>query len=270
MHDPCTVVFTVKYPWWSLPPSKTWPDGYRDTFITVWHVDPEKDGSDDSCDWFGGRKLTDKQKKVLDEITSTFAHEWNRDHPYERFGWFMPTGAVDGVWRGGESNYSTHSIVLSMFRIATNHHFGHWSRRADAFLRHYVFDILMFAENSTDSICNVIEQKHGTRSGSIRDQARRMAWVVYAWILRQDRPWWKHPRWHWWHWRIQVHPLQDLKRWLFSRCKGCGKKFPWGYVPVSGDWDADGPRWFRGEDNVYHRECMTEYVNKVANTGNPT
>jgi hypothetical protein len=46
-----------------------------------------------------------------------------------------------------------------------------------------------------------------------------------------------------------------LKRWLFSRCAGCGKRFPWGYAPISASWESDGPRWFRGERSVYHHEC---------------
>lgn len=66
---------------------------------------------------------------------------------------------------------------------------------------------------------------------------------------------WRGWRWHFWHWRIQFHPIQALKRWLFSRCAGCGKGFPWDYSPVSLQWNGTGPRWFRGEHAVYHHEC---------------
>lgn len=38
MHDPMTVAFEIPRPW---------------PLVTVWHVDPERDGTDDSCDWFG-------------------------------------------------------------------------------------------------------------------------------------------------------------------------------------------------------------------------
>ena len=57
MHDPMTVAFEVKYPWRdkSSGTTKLFPKGYRRTFITVWHVDPETDGSDDSCGWSDGR-----------------------------------------------------------------------------------------------------------------------------------------------------------------------------------------------------------------------
>lgn len=71
----------------------------------------------------------------------------------------------------------------------------------------------------------------------------------------KPRPWWRHPRWHVWHWQLQCHPLQAFKRWAFSRCGGCGKRFTWGYSPVSASWHGTGPRWFRGERDVFHREC---------------
>ena len=76
------------------------------------------------------------------------------------------------------------------------------------------------------------------------------------------RHWWNHPRWHVWHWRLQVHPVQAFKRWAFSRCCVCGGHFSWGYSPISGNWDGVGPLWFRSEGGVYHAECSE--VKKVA------
>jgi hypothetical protein len=31
-------------------------------------------------------------------------------------------------------------------------------------------------------------------------------------LLRSRRHWWRHPRWHFWHWKLQVHPWQRWKR----------------------------------------------------------
>ncbi len=31
-------------------------------------------------------------------------------------------------------------------------------------------------------------------------------------ILRDRRPWWRHPRWHVWHWRVRLDVLHRLKR----------------------------------------------------------
>ena len=121
MHDPMSVAFELKYPWKGRR-SPMFPAGFRDTFLTLWHVDPERDGSDSSC--------------------------W-RDKNFRWTGW----------------------------------------------------------------------------------------------------------RLHFWHWKIQVHPIHDLKRWLFSRCEGCGKRFSWGYAPISKSWSGSGPRWFRSEAAVYHFGC---------------
>lgn len=40
-------------------------------------------------------------------------------------------------------------------------------------------------------------------------------------------------RWHVHHWRIQVHPYQALRRWLFDRCATCHRPFRDGHSPVT-------------------------------------
>lgn len=72
---------------------------------------------------------------------------------------------------------------------------------------------------------------------------------------RYHRPWWRHPRWHVHHWRLQIHPWQTLRRWLLTRCSKCGKRFAWGESPVTGCWDAPRLRWFKGEEHLYHSDC---------------
>lgn len=172
MHDPQTVAFEIKYPWRGEP-SKFWPKGYRSSFITIWHVDPERDGTDDSCGWFiRGRHLSQPDKAL--------AH-----------------------------------------RLIENEHDN---------LRHWFKD------------CDNEEATH-----------RIMA--IFAALRREERHWWQHPRWHFWHWRFQVHPWQTFRRWAFSRCTGCGKRFPWGYSPVGFQWHPAKPKWFRSERDVYHSEC---------------
>ena len=87
------------------------------------------------------------------------------------------------------------------------------------------------------------EEPHGedaSRQGPVKHAQRAM----YAWRRRGRRI---HPRWHVHHWRIQVHPWQHARRWLFDRCSGCGSRFSWGYAPNSLQWGGGGP--------LYHREC---------------
>lgn len=65
--------------------------------------------------------------------------------------------------------------------------------------------------------------------------------------------WW---RWHIHHWRIQWHYEQRLRRFLLERCEGCGRRFPWGYAPVSHQWSAPKSRWRDGiVKRAYHHEC---------------
>ena len=84
-------------------------------------------------------------------------------------------------------------------------------------------------------------------------------WPFYRSVLRaywrHARPWYKHPRWHFWHWRFQVHPWQTFRRWAFSRCAGCGKRFAWGESPVGFSWDSPKPKMFCSEVDVYHTDC---------------
>lgn len=79
-------------------------------------------------------------------------------------------------------------------------------------------------------------------------------------------------RWHVHHWRIQIRPVQRLKRWLFERCELCGHRYPYGYAPVAHQWDQPGGRWFRVQRRAYHHECSAlvnvrrtlEYTEEVA------
>ena len=240
MHDPHTVAWEIRWPFGG------WKDKsghvYRPNLITIWHVDPERDGSDDSCDWFGGRK--NKDKEVLRKIVADFTFEW--DHG-------IPTGWFD---EHGYPNFSEHAIVLAMFRIATNQVFGHWSKKASCFLNDNLYNILHFAENNCDSLYTMINQIYGIEKKE--DRIKSAASCVYSWIIRADRSWWKHPRWHVHHWEIQIHPWQTFRRWLLSRCCVCKKGFKWGESVCATGWDSPPRRWFesfRGEREIVHHKC---------------
>lgn len=65
------------------------------------------------------------------------------------------------------------------------------------------------------------------------------------WDWRKRRGFRIHPRWHVWHWRIQIHPLQKLKQWIFDRCCVCKKGFKYRESRI-GNWDGD---------LVWHHDC---------------
>ena len=75
-----------------------------------------------------------------------------------------------------------------------------------------------------------------------------MAGVIYSYIERDLRQWYKHPRWHIHHWKIHIHPLQKLIRAYFKKCDKCGKRLGMN-GSVYGNWNGD---------KLWHEICMSE------------
>jgi hypothetical protein len=234
MHDPMTVAFDISIPFTGKRNSKGGWDRYPTTFITIWHVDPETDGTDDSCGWF--MRARHGKKDVLDEIKREFSFAYN-----ELFD------------ENGDPRYSSVAVTLQLFRRAAYEHFNDW-RKVERYMQFHLAELIWFAENPVDSLYSAIMQKYGKEKREYRIE--QFASVVYSYILRDLRPWYRHPRWHIHHWEIQIHPIQNFKRWAFSRCAGCGGRFSWGYSVTTTQWESDGPQWFRSEQNVYHSHCI--------------
>lgn len=69
---------------------------------------------------------------------------------------------------------------------------------------------------------------------------------------RRTRGW----RWHVHHWKIQIHPLQQLRRRLFTRCEVCGgRSTKTDSVNFSQQWDRPRGHWWQGETGLAHMEC---------------
>lgn len=255
MHDPATVAFDINIPLpWKTDgilksDGRVW-DKYH--LATIWHVDPEKDGTDDSCGWF--MRARHGNKEVLEKIAKRFEYDWDKVYVPSR----DDHDPDDGEYRGevyhrgffkpnGDPHFSVHGIVLNLFFIACIEHFQsdgrtNW-KRAKRFLRKNLLEILLFAENPTDSLFDGITRKfekncgeeYGTRARE--ERIRNMASCIYAWILRAEQPWYRHPRWHIHHWRIQIHFWQMFKRCWIDRCSICGKGFKY-KESVYGDWNG--------------------------------
>lgn len=161
MHDPMTVAHEIKI--------------FGRCFITIWHVDPEADGTDDSCGW-------------------AFAHLNDRECEYAKY---LIRDEYDNLrnWFSDIPEYDAIARISRIFRL------------------------------------------HKTLT----------------------RRWWQHPRWHFWHWKFQIHPIQYFKRWAFSRCHYCGGRFAWCESPISLGWHSGGPRWFRSEVKILHQDCYPLY-----------
>lgn len=240
MHDPLTLAFTIPLPWkkYGKNGKSDFERGYREPLISIWHRDPEHHGSDDSCGWF--MRAGHGDRAVCKAIKGDFEFNWDADYG----GWFD---------KAGKPTMSPMAITLGMFHAATWQHFRHDPHKRERFIRTHLADILHFAENPIDSMLTSINGKYGIEPRG--DRIASAASIVYGCVLRWARPWYRHPRWHFWHWEFQVHPWQTFRRWAFSRCCKCGGRFSWGYSPVSGNWDHIKPKLFCSEVGVYHGDC---------------
>ena len=185
MHDPMTVAFEIK------SPIKT--RGYRNSLITIWHVDPEKDGTDDSCGWFLRPRHLDKS--VLDKIKSEF--DFNFKHNY----WFD---------KEGKQIFSTIGTLIQMYSAATWIYFNRNRRKQKRFMKNHLLDIITFAENPVDCGGDSITNKWNTESHEERFNG--MAGMIYSDICRKQRKWYQPPKWHIHHWHIQFVFLNVFKR----------------------------------------------------------
>lgn len=204
-----------------LGSKKTKHGNYRTPFITIWHVDPEKDGTDDSCGWFIRSRHIDKI--LLGKVRKEF--EFNFKHNY----WFN---------EGGYPKFSVMGTVLEMYSKAAwvifmyQNKDKHDRNRHNKFMKKHLYDILHFAENPTDSIGDSVTMRFGVESPENRIE--HLTSVITADIFRKCRKWYQHPRWHIHHWKIQFHPWQQFKRRYLDKCSSCGKR---GFTGAAyGDW----------------------------------
>lgn len=68
----------------------------------------------------------------------------------------------------------------------------------------------------------------------------------------------QHWRLHVHHWKIQVRPLQHLRRRLLTRCAWCGGRSVKGdCVNHATQWDGPRGRWWQGERGLCHSDCSS-------------
>ncbi len=210
MHDPLTVAFTIYYPWhkrfWQTEKQylKEKNTVYHEPFITIWHRDPEKGGSDDSCGWSFPRVSKSLEKQAKKEA----AFEC---HSY-------------GLFPDCKPSQDPLSTILAVYQLIA------WRLFKNNLKPNHLVEILSVCVNPVDNL-----RRH-TLTKNIED-VEELFFLCLRSYLRIIRPWYKHPKWHVKHWSLQIHPLQKLKRYLFERCFICKKGFHWG-ESVLGDWDG--------------------------------
>lgn len=273
-----TQAFTVKIPLCYKRANTFYKDNRKEwqfyDLATIWHVDPEKDGTDDSCGWF--KRARHGNKEVLEKIIRDFTYDWDRVFEPSREehdpddGEFVRKTYYCGYFKpSGDPHLSVTAIVLNLFLIAANHHFSsdgttNW-RKSKRFMRRHLFDIMLFGENPCDSLFDTITRKfekgcgeeYGNRNRE--ERIRNMASIIYGWILRADQPWYRHARWHVHHWKIQIHAWQMFKRCWIEKCSVCGKGFKF-KESVCGSWSGNA---------IWHDRCSNINKPSIDNAPNP-
>lgn len=216
MHDPKTVAHDIRYPWKNK-------HGYRNSIITIWHVDPEKGAlgckSDDSCGWFAPPYTEEEKESVLKLAKNQYEQLFAKQVAYaeeKTFAYICYNqdcyGALYWLWRALKS---------------MGNNGWQYGKRLSA---KELDKIYRLATNPVDNL------QHSYLEIKTYENFERFFMLVWRSFRSFNRPWYKHPRWHIWHWEIQFHPWQNFKRRYLDRCSECGKR---GFKTTAyGDWDG--------------------------------
>lgn len=232
MYDPSTVAHEIKLP---IVTSKwTGKDGtvhkHYYTLFTIWHEDPQKrrEGycttrGDDTCGWFNPPcNIVDKE--AMEKLSKQQYREICAQQ----------VNAKEGKSYAYVSNDPNSIDAAYWCWRAIKHHFKKkvaWQYGTELSWKEYQH-LFMLVTNPVDNIRFTFTQIHDEES------FRDFFMCVYRSYCRFYRPWYKHPRWHIHHWRIQFHPWQQFYRRFFQKCDICGKRgFPKG-VSAMGDWSG--------------------------------
>jgi hypothetical protein len=262
MHDPLTQAFEIKYPWFRDKPwpkefrkkflkgwrskevwghfspeqqegrSSMWPEGYRDTFLRIWHKDPERSGSNDSCGWSYPRCTDEQCERIHNLAWSEGQNPYFLKHNGRSFDGSM--GDAEALERG--------LLLLVADVIGVKLSFEEAARMAAR------------AIHQADCVhpSNKFCFEPGYHSNSKEDKPyhreevfKGLCFGAAARVLDLRRPWYRHPRWHIHHWRIQIPIWQSFRRWAFEKCAKCGGRFAW-EESVIGDWNGT---------RIWHSRC---------------
>lgn len=223
MYDPQTVAHEIRYPWKNKR-------GYRDSIITIWHVDPEKrncNRRDDSCGWFSPPYSEEDKKKIDKLIKDQYSQLFAKKIAYEEeksYAYICHNqdcfGAIYWMWRAMKNLFN--KKVPWQYGVAlSNKEFQ------------YIYQL---ATNPVDNFQHHINSM--MKPGKIGFEAfEEFSISIYRCFRSYYRPWYKHPRWHIAHWRIQFRPWQNFKRRWLDKCCKCGKR---GFVGAAySNWDGD-------------------------------
>lgn len=260
MHDPDTLAFDLFLPLpWKRWKSKTrgLSSYARIPLLTIWHHDPQRDGTDDYC----------AVRKRLARRHHSLIESWGDDEG--RDPWFQAERArstrrpadAECLLRGALWHvtrcFRLHSWSLFHRRVT----FDDCSRLAAEMLHNPI-------DNLRSALCllpgwHTNEAMPGTDlheeipldddEGWKREKARplsdypaeatahwrsdcgkRFFYTIARILSSESARWWHRPKWHFWHWRIQWTLYQRIKRRWWERCDMCRERFRG--ASVYSDW----------------------------------
>lgn len=223
MYDPCAVAHEIRL--W-----KTKRSPYGIPFITIWHHDPEKrtlgTRRDDSCGW-SSPPYTEKEQEIIKKLSKDqYDQIFAKKIAYEKGASYASIcvnqdclGAIYWMWRAMKNKFNK--------KVAWQYGVGLSNKEFQ-----YVYQL---AYNPVD---NFQWHMKGIMEPGEKGYKNfeEFVFLVFRCFRSYYRPWYKHPRWHIHHWRIQFHPWQQFKRKFIERCDKCHKKFKGG--SVYSDWDG--------------------------------
>lgn len=194
MHDPSTLALSIYGP---LGLYRNWRRNYlraRDrnaeanaipyptALIDIWHVDPERDGSDDSCG-FTYPALSGRERERIAKLA-----EGEFDFMFGKFDPLMRASCYEvlyAVWRRVAWDFDRRRSLT----LVDLNEIGDLACNPDDNLRRYAHE------------CRYDKEQN------------RLLWLYVLRCYRcVHRPWYRKPRWHIHHWRLKFPSLRQLKK----------------------------------------------------------
>ena len=206
--------------------------------VDIWHIDPERrvegQRTDDSCGWFDRRpgQYAEAAEELLSDTTAMhdikLALSRRKTVPMPFYeGISRPRtnpDKIEGYPRLTQAD--TLALVLMIARQLERTRWWRkrypavWFRRTlirERNVNDLAFDLAL---NATDNLSSI-------------EQPESIVRLIAAALNRRFRPWWRHPRWHVHHWKVNIDLARNLRR-MFQRCDGCGNRLGFGYSPTVG------------------------------------
>lgn len=225
----------------------------------VWHIDPEKPGSgnrsDDSCGWFerspgpyaDAVRYILKDQGFVHDVALVLARRRETLAPFyegisERQLSYPRMTAAD-----------TLAVALMVARELELRRW--WNGQGDNGGAHASWWLKTFTrERGVDDLAIHLALNPSDNLSSV-DRPERMVLLIAGALNRKFRPWWRHPRWHVHHWKINFDLLHNLRR-MFQPCATCRRALGFGVSPHD-----------PGDGSHHHGECLGRGASAGASHG---